>query len=72
MGRLTDCDAQRLAGALLAGYGELREAPSPAALRWYTAATALQVRCRKAVTRLHPDYAGHLVALLRDAREALR
>ncbi|HEY3020921.1 MAG TPA: aminoglycoside phosphotransferase family protein [Solirubrobacteraceae bacterium] len=71
LGRLADGEARRLADALLAAYAELRDPPSAAALRWYTAATALQVRCRKAVTRLHPDYAGHLVALLRDAREVL-
>jgi aminoglycoside phosphotransferase (APT) family kinase protein len=67
IGAVGDDEHDRLRAAVLAGYAELRDVPSEAALRWHTAAATLVVRSRAAISGLKPQSGARLAELLDDA-----
>jgi Ser/Thr protein kinase RdoA (MazF antagonist) len=62
---------ERLSGAFLAGYGEVRDVPPAAQLRWHVAAALLSERAVRAVSRVRRDALAQLPALIEDARSIL-
>jgi tRNA A-37 threonylcarbamoyl transferase component Bud32 len=62
---------ERLWQAFLSGYGEVRDVPPAAVLRWHVAAALLRERALRAVSRVRQDALAQLPALLEDARSIL-
>ncbi|NOT54100.1 MAG: phosphotransferase [Deltaproteobacteria bacterium] len=71
VGRFSAATERHLARAFLAGYAAVRPLPSPAIVRWYTAAALLAERVLRAVTRIRPEGLPHLNTLLTDAHTLL-
>jgi aminoglycoside phosphotransferase len=60
-----------LFAAFAAGYASLRPLPSPAVLRWHTAAALVAERAMRAVNRVHRDALSRLDEVLTDALHLL-
>jgi Ser/Thr protein kinase RdoA (MazF antagonist) len=71
VGRFSAARERQLSRAFLAGYAAVRPLPSPAIVRWYTAAALLAERVLRAVTRIRPEGLPHLNTLLADAHALL-
>jgi Ser/Thr protein kinase RdoA (MazF antagonist) len=71
LGKLDAAEVARLGGALLAGYGEVRDVPRASSLRWHTAASVLTWRALGAVVWLKPRCLGLLDRHLDAARACL-
>jgi Ser/Thr protein kinase RdoA (MazF antagonist) len=64
--------AQALGESFLSGYASVRELPTPASIRWHTAAALLAERGLRAVNRVRPEGLARLRELLGAASEVLR
>jgi tRNA A-37 threonylcarbamoyl transferase component Bud32 len=72
VGLLAPSDARDLGNTFLFGYAGVRALPTPAALRWHTAAALLAERALRAVNRVRPQGLARLPELLYAARTTLR
>ena len=72
VGLLSHSTARELGNAFLFGYAAVRALPTPAALRWHTAAALLAERALRAVNRVRPEGLARLPELLGEARATLQ
>lgn len=74
-GRITSGESrpstETLGEAFLSGYASVRALPSPASLRWHTAAALLAERALRAVNRVRPEGLARLRELLAAASDVL-
>ncbi len=69
VGELPEADERRLGEAVVAGYADAGTPPTPASLRWHTAAALLAERGLRAVHRVRRRGLRRLDAILEAAEE---